>query len=134
MISSDQEGLNKAYNNEDGLFEDTNTNTLYIAETRNLKDVSQWGKIPWFKTKESDISNRAKKFLDEHPNITNLSGHSFGGTVALQLQQDEQMKHGYMVPLYLTQYQGIHFISRSVFVIGTIRYVLLTWVLKSKNT
>ena len=34
MISSDQEGLYKAYNTEDGLFEDTNTNILYIAGTR----------------------------------------------------------------------------------------------------
>ena len=88
MISSDQDGLNKAYNTEDGLFEDTNTNTLYIAGTRNLKDVSQWPKIALFKTKESDIYNRAKKYLAEHPNIKNLSGHSYGGTVALQLQKD----------------------------------------------
>ena len=32
---SDQDGLNKAYNAEHGLFEDTNTNTLFIAGTRN---------------------------------------------------------------------------------------------------
>ena len=55
MISSDQQGLNKAYNTEDGLFENTNTNSLYIAGTRNLTDISQWYKIPLFKTKESDI-------------------------------------------------------------------------------
>ena len=86
---SDQEGLNKAYNTEDGLFEDTNTNTLFIAGTRNLKDVSQWEKIPRFKTKESDIYNRAKKYLDEHPHITNLVGHSYGGSTALQFPKDD---------------------------------------------
>ena len=88
MISSDQEGLNKAYNTEDGLFEDTNTNTLFIAGTRNLKDVSQWPKIPLFKTKDSNIYNIAKKYLDEHPNIANLVGHSYGGSAALQFQKD----------------------------------------------
>ena len=86
---SDQEGLNKAYNTEDGLYEDTNTNTLFIAGTRNLKDVSQWGKIPRFKTKESDIYNRAKKYLEDHPNLTNLVGHSYGGSAALQFQKDD---------------------------------------------
>ena len=90
MISSDQEGLNKAYHTEDGLVEDTNTHTLYIAGTRNLKDISQWGKIPLFKTKESDIYNRAKKYLDERSNISNLVGHSFGGSAALQFQKDDK--------------------------------------------
>ena len=33
---SDQEGLNKAYHAEDGLFEETNTITLFIAGIRNL--------------------------------------------------------------------------------------------------
>ena len=31
---------------------------------------------------------RAKKYLDEHPNITNLVGHSYGGSAALQFQKD----------------------------------------------
>ena len=89
MIISDQEGLNKAYNTEDGLFEDTNANTLFIAGTRNLKDVSQWEKIARFKTKESDIYNRAKTYLEDHPNLTNLVGHSYGGSAALQFQKDD---------------------------------------------
>ena len=89
MIISDQEGLNKAYNTEDRLFEDTNTNTLFIAGIRNLKDIGEWWRIPTFKTKDNAIYGRAKKYLDEHPNITNLVGHSAAGAVALQLRKDD---------------------------------------------
>jgi hypothetical protein len=74
---SDQDRLSKAYNTADGLYEDNTTNTLFIAGTRNLNDVGEWWKIPAVKTKDSAIYGRAKKYLDEHPNITNLVGHSF---------------------------------------------------------
>ena len=42
---SDQNGLHKSYNTEDGLYEDTNTNTLFIAGIRNMNDVLKWPKI-----------------------------------------------------------------------------------------
>ena len=87
---SDQDGLNKAYNTEDGLFEDRETNTLFIAGTRNMSDVGEWWKIPAFRTKDSAIYGRAKKYLDEHPYISNLVGHSFGGSAALQFQKDDK--------------------------------------------
>jgi len=86
---SDQEGLNKAYQADDGLFEDTSTNTLFIAGTRNMSDVGEWWKIPAFRTKDSAIYGRAQKYLQEHPNITNLVGHSYGGSTALQFQKDD---------------------------------------------
>ena len=54
-----------------------------------MKDVSQWEKIPRFKTKESDIYNRAKKYVEDHPNLSNLVRHSFGGSAALQFQKDD---------------------------------------------
>ena len=85
---SDQEGLNKSYNTADGLYEDTNTNTLFIAGTRNMNDVLEWPKIPTFRTKDSAIYGRAKKYLGDHPNITNLVGHNYGGSAALQFQKD----------------------------------------------
>ena len=87
---SDQDGLSKAYNTADGLYEDNTTNTLFIAGTRSLNDVGERCKIPAFKTKDSAIYGRARKYLDEHPNITNLVGHSFGGSAALQFQKDDQ--------------------------------------------
>ena len=52
---SDQDGLSKAYNTADGLYEDNNTNALFIAGTRNLNDVGEWWKILAFKTKDSAI-------------------------------------------------------------------------------
>ena len=88
-MTADEEGLSRAYNTEDGLFEDTNTNTLYIAGTRNMNHVAEWWKIPAFRTKESEIYGRAKKYLDEHPNKTNLVGHSYGGSTALEFQKDD---------------------------------------------
>jgi len=87
---SDQDGLSKAYNTADGLYEDNNANTLFIAGARNLNDVGEWWEIPAFKTKDSAIYGRAKKYLNEHPNIANLVGHSFGGSAALQFQKDDQ--------------------------------------------
>ena len=87
---SDQDGLNKAYNTEDGLYHDTNTNTLFIAGTRNLNDVMEWPKIPTFRTKDSAIYGRAQKYLSAHPEISNLVGHSYGGSAALQFQKDDQ--------------------------------------------
>ena len=86
---SDQEGLNKAYNIEEGLFHDINTNTLFIAGARSFHDVLEWPKIPTFRTKDSAIYGRAKKYLDEHQNINNLVGHSYGGSAALQFQKDD---------------------------------------------
>ena len=62
---------------------------FFIAGIRNLKDVGEWWKIPTFKTKDNAFYGRAKKYLDEHPNITNLVGHSAAGVVALQLQKDD---------------------------------------------
>jgi len=87
---SDQEGLSRAYNTVDGLFEDRETNTLFIAGTRNLNDVGEWWKIPAFKTKDSAIYGRAQKYLQERPYITNLVGHSYGGSAALQFQKDDK--------------------------------------------
>ena len=57
---SDQEGLNKSYNTADGLYEDSNTHTLFIAGTRNMNDVLEWPKRPTFRTKDSAIYGRAK--------------------------------------------------------------------------
>ena len=55
-----------------------------------MNDVGEWWKIPAFKTKDSAIYGRARKYLDEHPGITNLVGHSFGGSAALQFQKDDK--------------------------------------------
>ena len=43
-----EEGLNKAYAADSGLYHEGDR--LFIAGTRNLKDVSQWPLIPFQKT------------------------------------------------------------------------------------
>ena len=48
-----EQGLAKAYEAESGLFADGDT--LYVAGTRGLKDVSQWPLIPTYRTRNSDI-------------------------------------------------------------------------------
>ena len=51
-----QDGLSKAYDNENGLYQDGNR--LYVAGTRGLKDVSQWWMIPTYKTRNLHIYKR----------------------------------------------------------------------------
>jgi len=86
---SDQDGLQQAYGSSDGLFHDTRTNTLYIAGTRNMGHVGEWWKIPAFKVKDSDIYSKTENYLKDHPEIENLIGHSYGGSVALQFQKND---------------------------------------------
>ena len=131
---SDQEGLNKSYNTADGLYEDTNTNTLFIAWARNLNDVLEWPKIPTFRTKDFVIYCRAKKYLDEHPNITNLVGHSYGGSAALQFQKMKiKIKLEHMVHQCSIQFQGTRFTNFRGIAISMTQYVQLIWVQGSNS-
>jgi len=81
-------GLNKAYNNNNKIHVDGNT--LYVAGTSNLKDVyDDLTKIPFYgNLKDSTRYNQAKTALDANPNITNLVGHSLGGSVILDIQKN----------------------------------------------
>ena len=83
-----ESGLNKAYNNHNKIH--VEGDTLYIAGTSNLKDVyDDVTKIPFYGSiTDSTRYNLAKTALDSNPHITNLVGHSLGGSVALQFQQN----------------------------------------------
>jgi len=89
-MENDTEGLDTAYGNPDGLFQ--KDRTLYIAGTRNQGHVKEWWKIPAFKVQDSDIYTKTNKdkYLQSHPEVNNLVGHSYGGSVALQLQKDKR--------------------------------------------
>jgi hypothetical protein len=87
MVSHEQ-GLQNAYNTDSGLFQDGGT--LYVAGTRSLDHVKEWWKIPAFKTKDSDIYHNTSKYLQEHPEVDNLVGHSYGGSVVLEMQKGDK--------------------------------------------
>ena len=76
------EGLSKAYADPTGLYQEGDT--LYVAGTRNLKDVSQWPNIPTYKTDNIDIFKRMDEYLKKKPNINTIKGHSAGGASVLE--------------------------------------------------
>ena len=59
--------------------------TLYVAGTKNLRDL--WGdlKIPFGLTSWADRYQQAGRVLDASPQIRRVVGHSLGGAVALEL-------------------------------------------------
>ena len=107
---SDAAGLQKAYDdNENNVYVDGDT--LYISGTKNAdslvstaldpskqnihknykdgkyQDVWDDLKIPFHKTGNSQRYKNVKKVLDENPDITTLTGHSLGGSVAYEAQK-----------------------------------------------
>jgi hypothetical protein len=83
---TDKTGLHKAYDANGKLY--AHDGTLYIAGTSSLRDVWDDLKIPFHLTSKSDRYQNAHKYLEDHKNITNLVGHSLGGSVALELQDN----------------------------------------------
>ena len=82
---SDSEGLSWAYKDGDT---HVNNKTLYVAGTNTWKDVyDDITKVPfWGDTRESTRYRAAEKVLKENPQIENVVGHSLGGAVSLELQ------------------------------------------------
>lgn len=88
----DKVGLQRAYDTQSGLYQ--HGNNLYIAGTRDFRDVMDDLKLPFDKgAKNSKRYDDVKKYLDEHPEINNLIGHSLGGAVALQGNKDNPNKY-----------------------------------------
>ncbi len=83
---TDKVGLEKAYGRGSKLY--THGNTLYIAGTSSLQDVWDDLKIPFNQTDKSQRYRMAVAALKLNPNITNVVGHSLGGSVALELQKN----------------------------------------------
>jgi hypothetical protein len=91
---SDAEGLKRAYAADSGLY--SFNDRLYIAGTKSLSDIKDdITKIPaWGDSRSIQRYQDATEYLKQHPNITEVSGHSLGGSVALQLQKDnDQIQH-----------------------------------------
>jgi len=85
---TDKEGLERAYNTKEGLF--IFGDRMYIAGSKSLNDwKDDVMRIPvWGDSRKIQRYQDARKALMEHPEVTHLSGHSLGSSVALQLQKD----------------------------------------------
>jgi hypothetical protein len=83
---TDKEGLDKAYAREEKLF--VNGNTMYVAGTSYLQDVWDDLKIPLVKTARAQRYKDADALLAQNPQVSNLVGHSLGGSSVLELQKN----------------------------------------------
>ena len=103
-----QDGLSKAYDNENGLYQDGNK--LYVAGTRNLGHVSEWWKIPFNQVSNSSIYRNMDEYLQQHPEIDTLVGHSYGSSAILhkQKQNNKYSTIAYNSPVFDTDMFSKH--------------------------
>ena len=85
---TDKEGLERAYNTKEGVF--VFGDRMYLAGSKSLNDwKDDVMRIPaWGDSRKIQRYQDAKKALQDHPEVTHISGHSLGSSVALQLQKD----------------------------------------------
>ena len=84
---TDAEGLQKAYQQGDTY---AYGDTLYVAGSHTAKDwYDDVTKVPfWGDLRNATRYQQAEKALKVNPNISNVVGHSLGGSVALELQKN----------------------------------------------
>ncbi len=83
---TNEDGLKKAYDTKEGYYQEGNR--LYIAGTRDFQDVMDWARIATNTFEGSKIYKNVDAYLKTHPEITELSGHSAGGSAALELEKN----------------------------------------------
>lgn len=89
------DNLTKAYNDPNGVY--VSGDTMYIAGTRSFKDVKQWYLIPTVRVNESTIYKRTSQMLNIYPDTKNLVAHSYGSSVALQIEKEQPGRFNTMV-------------------------------------
>jgi len=83
----DKDGMQQAYARESKLYVDGST--MHIAGSSSTQDwVLDDITIPCCQTHKTLRYKDAKMLLESNKQITSLTGHSLGGSVALQLQKD----------------------------------------------
>ena len=86
------DGFTKAYNAPNSIFIDGNK--MYIAGTHNMRDVyDDITKIPfWGDVKNSERYQQAEASLRDNPQVDTVFGHSLGGSVAIELNKNNDNK------------------------------------------
>ena len=83
---TDEEGLKRAYDTNDGLYQ--HYNKLFIAGTKDPIDFVDDLKLPFDDTLNMTTRGRtADKYYRSHHEIDTVIGHSLGGAVALSLEK-----------------------------------------------
>ena len=83
---SDEEGLKRAYDTKDGLYQ--HYNKLFIAGTKDPIDFVDDLKLPLNDTLNSTKRGRdADAYYRSHHELDTIIGHSLGGSVALALEK-----------------------------------------------
>ena len=97
-VAADEKGLAKAYADPDtGTWYDPQTRTLNIRGTSNMQDwKDDFTKIPaWGESRDIEMYKNASraydKLISEGKPVDRVTGHSLGGSMALQLQQDRDI-------------------------------------------
>ena len=75
-----------AYNKAEGYH--IEGNKLFIAGTRDLRDVMDWPKIPFGTFKDSKIYKNIEPVFKDNQQIDYIVGHSAGGSAALELEKN----------------------------------------------
>jgi len=82
----DREGLDRAYARDDGVY--VAGDTEYIAGTKSFGDAVDDLSIPLRMTRGTARYESAARTLAANPQVRRVIGHSLGGAVAMQLQED----------------------------------------------
>ena len=88
---TDEEGLKRAYETKDGLYQ--HYNKLAIAGTKDPIDMVDDLKLPFGDTLNNTTRGRtADQYYRSHHEIDAVIGHSLGGAVALSLEKQYKKK------------------------------------------
>lgn len=87
---SDAEGLKRAYSAPNSVFVDGNK--MYIAGTHTFRDVVDDLKIPFHDVQNTLRYKEATTILNENPQVDTVIGHSLGGSVALEINKQNNNK------------------------------------------
>ena len=111
---TDKVGLEKAYSLPERLY--VHNNTMYVAGTSRPSDVLDDLALPFHMTKYTNKYKETDALLSQHPEVTNIVGHSLGSAVTHELQFQHPEKN------YTSNTYGVPTWSNSGDPTGSSRY------------